>query len=221
MDYVCKVVGNLIIPDINLELTYLEITDLYPDDFKASPRLREALRNKEIEVYNAQLHKGSKKIKTRFIAPPIQVIKENTNLDSLKEPITNITNKLDYLLSRIEALIAKNKENVNNSTNTDILSKILEQINKPKQDISDEKINLILNKFDELIEKGLSTNNKDYSQRNKEQDYKNDSVKEDIPIYIPKLDDLRVLEKNVQIDQETSEGTESILDKLRKLKGNI
>ena len=42
MDYVCKIVGNLSLKEINLELSYLEIIDLSQEDFKASPRLREA-----------------------------------------------------------------------------------------------------------------------------------------------------------------------------------
>ena len=236
MDFVCIVGGNLEIADLNLNLVYMEIVDLYPDDFKTSPSLREAQRTKKIEVYSPQNHKLAKRIKTRQPFPPVQIIKEivrETSKDtSLKEPLSVISNKLDYLMSKVDSILSKNKEPLiesidsNNSIKEDILLKILEQNKKieiymaGKDNTSQEKIDKIINKFETLLEKGLSIN-KDYFEKDIITKHTREQVKEDIPIYVPRLDDIDVIEKNVQTEDIVSEGTESILEKLKKLKGNI
>jgi len=227
MDFVCKVTGELVIADLNLNLVHMEIIDLYPDDFKVSPRLREAQRNKEIEVYSSQHHRTARRLKKRNTEQnKIQIIKENSSEFSLKEPLVSINNKLDYLMSRIEIIISKNKNEpeLKNLPNLkeDILNKILSQNQKIEEYINstkslDEgKLNDILNKFENLLEKRLSIN-KEYLGKTD----KKEMEKEDIPIYIPKLDDIDIIEKNIKSQEIVSEGTDNILEKLKKLKGNL
>ncbi len=67
MEYVCNIIGNLNIKDINLELSHMEIIDLSSDDFKASPRLRESLRNREIIPYDSSKQPNAKRVKQRHI----------------------------------------------------------------------------------------------------------------------------------------------------------
>ena len=206
MDYVCKIVGNLSLKEINLELSYLEIIDLSQEDFKASPRLREALRNKEIEIYDLRKHQTAKRIKFRNNNERVQIIKEEiikeklvestkipNEINSLKKLLLEMSSKLNQLIFRVDTLLAGQQG--------------------PKEVYDLSKLDLILEKIEGLTTKGFVFNEKDFS--NIELKTK---ISEEVPIYVPQLN-IEVTDKNIVSLEQSLEGTEDILEKLKKLKG--
>ena len=133
MDYVCKVVGELSIEEkeFKLRMSFNEIIDLSPDDFKVSPRLRAALRNREIEVYTPTLHKQAKRLKIRkkmevlkeniiplkpVQAPQVSHTLENSDINEMKVILGSISNKMTAVVSRLDLMITKVIES-NNTLN--------------------------------------------------------------------------------------------------------
>ena len=132
MDYVCKVVGELSIAEkeFKLKMSFNEIIDLSPDDFKVSPRLRAALRNREIEVYTPTLHKQAKRLKIRKkmeilqekvipLKPQNSLPQVNPGFDSseineMKAILGTISNKMTSVVSRLDLLVTKVIESNNN-----------------------------------------------------------------------------------------------------------
>jgi len=138
MDYVCKVIGDLSIEekDFKLRMSFNEIVDLTPEDFKISPRLRAALRNREIEVYTPTLHKKAKKVNGRKMhivqervlplknnvapAAAVEIPKGNLNnsdINEMKEALSCISDKVSSCVSRLDLLITKVIES-NNTLNS-------------------------------------------------------------------------------------------------------
>jgi len=106
LDYVCNVVGTLKIREINLEISYMEIIDLSFDDFKASPRLREAMRNKEILLYDSGKFPKAKKIKLRNKVEFVKV-KDNSEKDytEIKESLNRVADKLELLTDKLDKIL--------------------------------------------------------------------------------------------------------------------
>jgi len=169
MDYVCKVVGELSIEEIQfkLRMSFNEIIDLSPDDFKVSPRLRAALRNREIEVYTPTLHKQAKRLKIRKkmeilqenvlpLKPPAPAQKATAELDSsaineMKSVLAGISNKMTSVVSRLDLLITKVIES-NNTLNANF--------NKFFNEKQNVQINYNNPKLDTMLDKVVSTQDK-------------------------------------------------------------
>ena len=197
MNYVSKVGGNLVIADIHLELSYMELIDLSSEDFKASPRLREALRNKEIEIYVPNVHLNAKKIKERNSHPANK--EESNQIDSdTKKLLVEMSGRLNYLISKMELLISKEKE--------DKIENLAQNVK-----INDDKFDLILKKLDNLASKDVIITKGTLAEQ------KQDVVAE-IPVYVPQLDVSDVSTKNILSEEAVMEGTDDILEQLKKLK---
>jgi hypothetical protein len=243
MDYVCKVAGNLIINDINLELSYMEIIDLSVDDFKSSPQLRDAVRTNKIELYNPSSHRGARRIKS---LPPsrnreLPKLEYENNFKfsdggQIKENLDSISKKMEVLVSRIDFLITKNIE-----TNDKIAS-IIEDKNKKNEDIdlqkisyfldksleyqtkidsfidkknieTDKKLDKLIDKLDHFITKGVSANLNDYGVIKS----KSRSF-DDEPLYVPKITTENIEKSNIKAESIEQQGTDDILSKLREMK---
>ena len=243
MDYVCKVAGNLIINDINLELSYMEIIDLSVDDFKSSPQLRDAVRTQKIELYNPSSHRGARRIKSL----PSNRNKEISKLEyennfkfsdsgHIKENLDSISKKMEVLVSRIDFLITKNIETNNKITD------ILTEKNKNTEDVdlnkinyfldksleyqlkidtfidkknleTDKKIDKLIDKLDLFITKGVSANLNDYGVIKS----KSKSF-DDEPLYVPKITTDNIEKANIKSESIEQQGTDDILSKLREMK---
>jgi len=159
MDYVCNVVGDLHIKDIDLTLTYMEIIDLSQDDFKISPRLRKSLRNSEIAAYSPGIHHNARRIKRRHQSPTviekIKVIEREKSIDPSKPPnfadLDNITHvcegisgKMDRLMGKIDAMVGT----LSKSSESTI------HLNKHLKNIADKEIKVTYEneKLDNLID---------------------------------------------------------------------
>jgi len=203
LDYICNIVGNLSIKEINLELSHMEIIDLSSEDFKASPRLREALRNKEIIPYNASKHKNAKKIKQRnnFIRTDSSI----AEITDLKKSLESISNRMLSVGDKLDKLIDKLTDD--HDKLFDSLDKFLE--NKKNDD---NKLNCLIEKIDSLLGKGniLRKESEGGNGKHKKEDL-------DMPIFIPKLDE-NIYEKNIKSEEILAEGTDNILQKLKNLK---
>lgn len=205
MDYVCKVVGNLQLKEINLDLAYLEIVALSSEDFKASPRLREALRNKEIEPYNPVLHKNAKKLKNRNNIK--EIIKEIPNTPiNIKNILEDITCKINSLTNKIDLLISKDNDRVALNDLDKKLENFIKDVKK------EDKLEIILRKLDNI-------SFKEYSLEKSKPEIKT-VFEEDVPVYVPQLDISDVSSKNIQSEEKTMDGTEDILKQLKILKGD-
>ena len=176
MDYVCKVVGELSIEEkeFKLRMTFNEIIDLSPDDFKVSPRLRAALRNREIEVYTPTLHKQAKRLKIRKKmdvlkeriiplnrpAPKLNPNFESSDLTEMKAILGNISNKMTAVVSRLDLMITKVIES-NNELNANF-SKFFSE----KQSV---QVNYDNPKLDSMLDKMVNTQDmfSDYIQDQK------------------------------------------------------
>lgn len=168
MDYVCKVVGELSIEEkeFKLKMFFNEIIDLFPDDFKVSPRLRAALRNREIEVYTPALHRQAKRLKTRR---NMEVLKENimplkqpepaqlapsmdnSSINDMKETLVVISNKMTSVVSRLDLLVNKVIESDNR------LNANFDKFFSEKQNIN---INYNNTKLDDILDKVIVNQNK-------------------------------------------------------------
>jgi hypothetical protein len=185
MDYVCKVVGNLIINDINLELGYMEIIDLTTDDFKSSPQLREALRNRHLEVFDPSKHQNARRRKSiSQIRNLTQDNKSNTPVKIssegklIKESLDNLCKKMDGLVNRINVLIDKSIES--NNRLADSLNQSF--TNKTGDSIDTEKFNIFLSKnleYHDKIDKILN-------KKNNETDNKIDKLIDKLDQFITK-----------------------------------
>lgn len=247
MDYVCKVAGNLIINDINLELSYMEIIDLSADDFKASPQLREAIRTQKLELYQPSKHRTARRIKT---LPPsrgqlpakneVSVEMSNnfkfSDSNHIKENLDNISKKMETLVNRIEFLIAKNtdttnnvvellKENFKKEENLDIdkfnyfLSKSLEYHTKI-DDFLDKKNLDTDKKIDKLIDKLDQFITKGVSANLNDYGVIKSKTKsfDDEPMYVPKITTENIEKANIRAESIEQQGTDDILTKLREMK---
>lgn len=230
MEYVCKVVGNLNLEEINLSLTYMEIVDLSQDDFKSSPRLRDALRKKEIEVYNARLHPSARKIKN-YVSPnrqnqaPVHSFqKDYLSISEIKSALATLSFKIDSVVGRMDEILRKNQTESIEIPQTEHFSgldvkKIDETLNKildagNKVDAVLSKQDAILEKLEEVMARPIALNN--YNP-NSIKTTSSSIIPEDVPIFIPKMEQ-NVGDKNIQAQEIQSEGTEDILEKLRKMK---
>jgi len=169
MDYVCKVVGELSIEEnsFNLRMHFNEIIDLYPDDFKVSPKLRAALRNREIEVYTPTLHKKAKRLNHRKkmelvkekiipINKPQHVAQASTAIshseaNEIKSALGSISNKMSSVVSRLDLLVTKVIES-NNTLNANF-SKFFND----KQSVN---VNYNNPKLDSILDKVVNTQDK-------------------------------------------------------------
>jgi hypothetical protein len=242
MDYVCKVVGNLKIPEINLSLTYMEMINLNPEDFKQSPRLRLALKNREIEVYNPQIHKNAKRFKKHIskTVPQGQVKKISDNprpsssrdVEDLHISLSKLYKKMDSLVTRVNVLISKTVESTDKLNNNfekfltkpqekeeypeilDKLTRFLEHSEKNKQE-NEEKFNKLITKIDELITKGVHFSGTGSNGRMSSITKK--STFNDAPTYVPEIKTDNV-KTNIVTKEVKSKGTEDILEKLKQMK---
>lgn len=248
MDYVCKVAGNLIINDINLELSYMEIIDLNADDFKASPQLREAVRTQKIELYQPSKHRNARRIKA---LPPSRNylanrIDDSNNKDSnfkfsegthIKENLDNLSKKMETLVSRIDVLI---NNNIQLSSKIDGIPR--EGNNKKEDNLDIQKLNYLLDKSLEyqmkidsfLDKKNLDTDKKIDKLLDKLDhlitkgvsanlnDYGTLKSKsknfDDEPMYVPKITTDNVETSNIKAESLEQQGTDDILSKLREMK---
>lgn len=287
MDYVCKVVGELSIEekDFQLKMSFNEIVDLNQEDFKVSPRLREALRNREIEVYTPTLHQKARRLNRNMrrmplvqekIIPLKQAVEEkhindnlinNSELNELKSILEGISSKMSGVVSRLDLLVTKvidsntqlnanfnrffnERQNVqvvyDNPKLDSLLDKVINTQDKfnnfiedqnrihianshkmpEPQDIKEDKLDKLLSSVEKLLSEGIkidgkilntqNTNGKAYSKINVESQV---HIKdEDIPLYVPKIDTASISNKNIVTEALESEGTDSILEKLKKLK---
>jgi len=289
MDYVCKVVGDLNIEekDFHLKLSFNEIVDLNQEDFKTSPRLREALRNREIEIYSPALHQKARRSSRMKVIPLIkekiiplkQAIEEKTNQQqnnlnnsefvALKSVLESISNKMDCLASRVDILVTRvvdsnTQMNVNfnkffnerqniqvvyeNTKLDSLLEKVISTQDKFNNYIEDqnrinisnarkmpisndlnvkeERLDKLLLSIEKLLSEGIKLDGKNLNiQNNNGKDYSKINIEkqvnfkdEDIPMYIPKIDTSSISNKNIFTKSLESEGTSSILEKLKNLK---
>ena len=289
MDYVCKVVGDLNIEekDFHLKLSFNEIVDLNQEDFKTSPRLREALRNREIEIYSPALHQKARRSSRMKVIPLIkekiiplkQAIEEKTNQQqnnlnnsefvALKSVLESISNKMDCLASRVDILVTRvvdsnTQMNVNfnkffnerqniqvvyeNTKLDSLLEKVISTQDKFNNYIEDqnrinisnarkmpisndlnvkeERLDKLLLSVEKLLSEGIKLDGKNLNiQNNNGKDYSKINIEkqvnfkdEDIPMYIPKIDTSSISNKNIFTKSLESEGTSSILEKLKNLK---
>ena len=111
MEYVCNVIGNLSIKDINLELSHMEIIDLTSDDFKSSPRLRESIRNKEIVPYDSSKYQNARRLKVRNNPPAtkneIVYAKNSTEIYNIKDSLEKISSRMSQVGEKLDNLINK------------------------------------------------------------------------------------------------------------------
>ena len=251
MDYVCKVVGNLSINDINLNLSYMEIIDLSNDDFKSSPQLREALRTGKIEPYNRTKHKSARRIKSLAHLKNIPISNGKINKKEIstsegsliKESLDNLSIKMTSLLDRINTLIQKNvesnekisgqfeeftkfskNENINSENFSHFLKKTLEYHDKldtilnNKTSETDKKLDKLIDKLDKLITNNVTVQN-NYSNLNKKTS-KNKKKFDDKVTFVPNINVDNVEKSEIKAEQIKQEGTQDILDRLKKMKEN-
>jgi len=160
MDYVCKVIGELSIEDkdFKLRMSFNEIIDLSPDDFKVSPRLRVALRNREIEVYTPTLHKKARRLKARrkmeLLRENILPLKKpspakasaeisNTAINEMKIILGSISNKMNGVVSRLDILVTKVIES-NNTLNANF-TKFFSEKQNIQVSYNNDKLDSLLN----------------------------------------------------------------------------
>jgi len=226
MDYVCKVVGNLHIKDLNLILSNMEIIDLNSNDFKSSPQLRDCLIKKYIDIYLPAKYPNAKRLKNR--ESPIKRETANNN----KEEVTKISNnlkeasdRLSTALLRIDTLMTsfqtseikiKYEENTGINNLLDKLTKLLETVENNKEKEENSRLDTLLDKFDILLSKNY--NNTSIIKENIRTEQNREDAQEAVPIYVPKIDLDSVQSKSIKTQELSSEGTEDILEKLKKLK---
>lgn len=228
MDYVCTVVGNLYIKDLNIELSYMEIIDFSQEDLKQTPQLRECIRNKQLDVYIPKKYPMAKKYRNRNSDVKLVIIpKEPNSLKSedflgLSKNINEISERLSLALDKIDILIrsfkipeitVKNEENpmINN-----LLVKIDKLIEVLTKNNDSAKFDLLLNKFDNFLSNNSS--NSFMMRENTSGQNKIDRLNDETPIYVPELNLEGIGKKSIKTQELSSEGTDDILEKLRKLK---
>jgi len=218
MDYVCNVVGDLHIKDIDLSLSYMEIVDLSQEDFKISPRLRESLRKNEIVAYNPATHRNARRLKRRnqikVITKTIEkkitsdVIPNFKELEQLTSVCGGISKKMDNLMSKLDNMIemisASNESTQllnkhikdlvdttvkNSGSKADKIDKLIETIiNK------ENKLDKLLETMNKLVENGQNTVYTSTSIPKKNMSYtakdhfNNLNDEDSIPMYVPSLD---------------------------------
>jgi len=176
MDYVCKVIGDLSIEEnsFKLKVSFNEVIDLSPNDFKVSPRLRAALRNHEIEVYTPNLHKKAKRYRSRgkmqIVQETIIPLKQkevvtshtnstinNSDITEIKSTLGCISNKMSSVVSRLDLLVTKVVDS-NNTLNANFTKFFKEQqsvqvnYDNPKLDSLLDKVVTTQDKFNTYIE---------------------------------------------------------------------
>jgi len=252
MNYICKVIGDLSIVDrdFKLNMYFNEVIDLSPDDFKVSPRLRAALRNKELEVYTPKLHQN---IKRKKKAHSMNILKEKvlpftnsknesstkelndmkTTLDGISNKMSNVLYKLDDLVTQVISSSDSLNENFNkffkriesnpvNSRLEDLLAKVIETQDKLsfflednlKQTKNEDKIDKLIDNLEVILSNGIPSKNS-VNNLSKNSKIKKD-IYEDNEIYIPKIE-TNLSKKNIVTENMESEGTDSILEKLKNL----
>lgn len=221
MDYVSVVVGNLKIEDINLELSHMEIVDLSVEDFKSSPRLREALRNKEIALYNPRIHQKAVKIKQRNNVKIVKVIQKEVVSGDNKFPDLNLINKnleelnknFNILINKMDSLLLKNTKETPSDIppkSQDLLQGIFDLLlNQQQVDFSG--LENAITKLSLNFTKGVVV------QNNFQNSTSNNTIKDDVPLYVPELN-TNSIKTNIVTKEESSSGTEDILKKLKEIK---
>jgi len=254
MNYVCNVVGTLVIEDVNLELQYMEMIDLSPADFKASPKLREAHRRKQLVPYDAKLHRNAKRFtsftkqaKIKQAAPSPESSSPEVKFSdavNIKESLGNIANKMDSLVNRVNILITRSLETsdkLNDNFNKffesqpkkdvssesfnkfidktlDYHSKMEELLQKRNKD-KDDKIDELIVKLDEFIEKGIKVNAgfTGPSYQGSGNGGSKKSSFDDTVTFVPDIQTSNI-KTSVKTQELQQEGTDSILAKLKALK---
>ena len=248
MDYVCKVVGSLSINDISLELGYMEIIDLTTDDFKASPQLRDALRNRHLEVYDPSKHKNARRRKSisqiRSLTQDTKIVQNTSNSSDgklIKESLDVLSKKMDSLVNRINVLIDKSIESnsslvdsLNSGSNSIdaekfniFLSKNLEyhdKLNKileGKNSTTDDKIDKLIDKLDQFITKGTIIGSHGITNPlNNSPKIKKSNNFDDNITFVPEINIDSVEKANIKAEQIQQEGTDDIIAKLKAMKNN-
>lgn len=230
MDYVCTVIGNLYIKDLHLDLSYMEIIDFSQEDLKSTPQIRDCIRNHQLEVYIPSKYPLAKKFRNRN-TPNVKIVEvqksgteglENIskNLSESSEALSRALDKIDFLIeSFCNSKININLEN--NSVVESILNKLDRLILAVEKNKSYDKFDEFLKKF-EIILSNNSSNNiiiRDGLTQKKEFFQEKKPVSDE-PIYVPDLSMSNIGKKNIKAKEESSEGTEDILEKLKKLKKN-
>jgi hypothetical protein len=167
MNYISTVIGTLTVEDINIQLHYMEIIDLSAEDFKASPRLREAHRNKQLIPYDPKTHRNAKKF-NRFTKnaklhnkPQPEAVKTEikfSEASTIKKSLEGLSDKLGGLVNRINILITRQLET--SEKLNDNFEKFFED-KRPPVDLSSldkftDKTTDHYKKMEELWEKRLS-----------------------------------------------------------------
>jgi vacuolar-type H+-ATPase subunit I/STV1 len=161
MNYVCTVVGKLVFDDINLELNYMEIIDLSPADFKGSPRLREAFRNKQLVSYDPRVHPNAKRFnrftKDMRIASVTDAPEEPNKLSDDKEirfsEVNQIKVSLEGLAEKMNGLVSKMNVFISQQVESN------EKLNKNFDKFFEEK-KISTESFDKYVDKSLEYHTK-------------------------------------------------------------
>lgn len=243
MDYVSTVVGTLRIDDLNVELGYMEVISLSQSDFKISPKLREAHRVGQIINYDPHKHRNAKRF-SRFTKEQSHQSKQKQELNfseilPIKDALEGLSDKMSNLVGRVTTLLTRQIE-INEKLN-DNFDKFFKHSETPKVDISpliqhlekmenswsnrltekDEKIDLLLSKLDQFIEKSVNNQNfhKPHFNGNGNGSYNKASVFEDKVTFIPEIN-VQNVKTSVKSQEIRQEGTSDILAKLKALKNN-
>jgi len=168
MKFICNVVGDLLLEDLNIKLSHLEVLEVTEDDLKTSLRLRESIRNGELIAYNPKIHKVVKNNKP----------KSYSKQETVRTPAA-FGSYMKKVLDKLDAIVNK----------LDVLN---------KAPIPSEVKNII------------------YKEEKKHIIEKHNQKQEKTPIFVPELSNN--LESNIVTENIESEGTDSILEKLKEVK---
>ena len=220
MDYVCTVVGNLYIKDLHLDLSYMEIIDLSSEDFKSTPQLRDCIRSRQLELYIPNNYPLAKKFRNRNNQVKVveQVKESNSDLSIISKNINSVSENLTVALNRIDLLLESFKsptriDTEENPAINNLLIKMDTLITTIEKNQDSSKFDLLISKFDNFVSKNSSNNfimSSNPVEKNK--------TFADVPIYVPELSTSDISNKNIKAQEVSSEGTDDILEKLKKLK---
>jgi uncharacterized protein YukE len=225
MYYVSNVVGDLRIDDINLKLSYMELIELSSDDFKASHRLRNALRNKEIVTYDPREHKSAKKNIFSQIKQTrnIEIKSEKSNeshlnfseITELQVTLSSISKKMEDLLNKIDSFLTKNEK----------CAGLLEKTLEANQKIYEDKLNSV----SKILEKNIEDNQKTFESTklsyeskieklNQVLEYTQKNLEFNRQGYDSKIEKLsQIIEKNIDHNQKLDEKFKEYLEKETKV----
>jgi len=132
------------------------------------------------------------------------------NLNQISEKLSETLNKIDSILASFENYQIKN--NFSKDPLLEKLDKLIEVIEKNQ---NNQKIDILLNKFDTFLSKN-SSNNFIIKDNNSRQE-----LNRDIPVFVPEISLSDVSKTNIRTKEISSEGTDDILEKLKKLKKGV